>query len=82
MGANRYPAHVRTLGCYAWKPLLLHELRQEFPHAAGVVWLDTAVGFHGPSPQTVRQRAHARVRLDFRDALSHKHIFGIHKRRV
>jgi hypothetical protein len=61
MGANRYPAHVRTLGCYAWKPLLLHELRQEFPHAAGVVWLDTAVGFHGPSPQTVRHRARARV---------------------
>ena len=47
---------MRTLGCYAWKPLLLNELRQEYPQAAGIVWLDTAVAFHGPSPQTVRLR--------------------------
>mmetsp|Transcript_86733 Transcript_86733/g.168008 ORF Transcript_86733/g.168008 Transcript_86733/m.168008 type:complete len:323 (-) Transcript_86733:54-1022(-) len=47
-----YPAHVATLGCYAWKPLLLHQLRRENPDAA-IIWLDTAVGLVGPSPATV-----------------------------
>ena len=49
---DNYPPHVATLGCYAWKPMLLAELRRDFPHQA-VVWLDTAVALAGPSPQTV-----------------------------
>jgi hypothetical protein len=32
-----HPPHVASLGCYAWKPLLLAELRRDFPNNA-IVW--------------------------------------------
>mmetsp|Transcript_46559 Transcript_46559/g.105204 ORF Transcript_46559/g.105204 Transcript_46559/m.105204 type:complete len:295 (-) Transcript_46559:253-1137(-) len=42
-----FPPHVRDLHCYAWKPLLLAELRKEFPRE-GLVWLDSQVALAGP----------------------------------
>lgn len=49
---QRYPDHVKRLGCYAWKPLIIRELRSE--GRGGIIWMDTAVGFQGPSPATAR----------------------------
>ena len=37
---NRYPPHVRWLGSYAWKSLMIHEVLAEW---SGVLWLDTSV---------------------------------------
>ena len=54
---EKFPKHVKKLGCYAWKPLLLRELWTELGGHNGsvaIIWLDTAVGFNGPSPQTAK----------------------------
>lgn len=44
---DAYPAHVKDLHCYAWKPLILAQLRREFPDE-GLVWLDSGVQLLGP----------------------------------
>jgi hypothetical protein len=62
---SKYPAHVKRLGCYAWKAILLRDLWREIiversrgsgasSAPMGLVWLDTAVGFAGPSPASAQ----------------------------
>ena len=39
---SRYPAHVKNLHNYAWKPLIIQQLLAEFD---GVLWFDSSIRF-------------------------------------
>ena len=41
----KYPAHVRRLSTYAWKPLMIHEALLEWP---SIMWLDSSVRMTSP----------------------------------
>jgi len=48
---SKYPPHVATLGCYAWKaPIVVAEVAREKEEDRGsvVVWLDSGVALHQP----------------------------------
>lgn len=42
---DRYPPHVRRLGNFAWKPILVDEMLRQ--RGGMVLWLDSATLFHG-----------------------------------
>jgi len=43
---ERFPAHVRRLAAFAWKPILLDEALRA--RGGRILWLDSATLFHGP----------------------------------
>jgi hypothetical protein len=43
---ERFPAHVRRLSAFAWKPLLVDEALRA--RGGQILWLDSATLFHGP----------------------------------